>query len=72
MRTIGIKAITAALCANVMLETLDLSGNDFMYNKADENVRESAAELLSFGLKARSNPAVMHCGGGGTVRLEAI
>lgn len=60
MRTIGIKAIAAALCANVTLETLDLSGNDFTYNKVDENIRESAAELLSFGLKARSNPVVMN------------
>ena len=53
MRTIGVKAIAAALCANATLEILDLSGNDFV-GKANESIGESAEELLSFGLKARS------------------
>lgn len=52
MRTIGARAIAAALCANHTLETVDLSGNDFGC-KADENAWENAVELLSFGLQAR-------------------
>lgn len=52
MKTIGAKAIAAALCANHTLETVDLSGNNFGC-KADDNAWESAAELLSFGLQAR-------------------
>lgn len=54
MKTIGAKAIAAALCANRTLETLDLSGNDFG-SKVDESDGESAAGLLSFGLQARCN-----------------
>eukprot|EP00903_Cladosiphon_okamuranus_P014760 g13677.t1 len=50
MKTIGAKAIAAALCANHTLETIDLSGNYFGC-KADDNSWESASELLSFGLK---------------------
>lgn len=52
MRTIGAKAIAAALCANHTLETIDLSGNDFGC-RADDTASESASKLLSFGLKAR-------------------
>lgn len=51
MRTIGAKAIAAALCANNKLETVDLSGNDFGC-KVDEHGQESATELLSLGLQA--------------------
>lgn len=51
MKTIGAKAIAAALCANHTLETIDLSGNNFGC-KEDDNSWESASELLSFGLKA--------------------
>lgn len=57
MKTIGAKAIAAALCANQTLETLDLSGNNFGC-KADVNAWESASELLSFGLQARSRSSM--------------
>lgn len=62
VRTIGAKAIAAALCANHTLETVDLSGNDFGC-KADENAWESAAGLLSFGLQARCFTFVFLGGG---------
>lgn len=52
MKTIGAKAIAAALCANHILETIDLSGNNFGCN-VDDNAWESAPEMLSFGLQAR-------------------
>lgn len=56
IRTIGVKAIAAALCANETLEIVDLSGNNFSCREHEiETPTETAAELLSFGLQARSN-----------------
>lgn len=55
MRAVGAKAIAAAFCANTTLETVDLSGNDFVC-RADENASDSAAESLSFGLQVTTTP----------------
>lgn len=52
MKTIGAKAVAAALCANHTLESIDLSGNN-LASKADDSAWESASELLSFGLQVR-------------------
>ncbi|CAM9585290.1 unnamed protein product, partial [Laminaria digitata] len=54
MRTLGAKAVAAALCANETLETVDLSGNDFA-RKEDETDGQSAAELLAFGLQVNTS-----------------
>lgn len=52
VRTLGAKAIAAALCANETLETVDLSGNDFA-GKEDETAGQSAADLLLFGRQVK-------------------
>lgn len=52
VRSLGVKAIAAALCANETLETVDLSGNDFAC-KEDDAAGQSAVDLLSFGLQVR-------------------
>ena len=53
LRTLGAKAIAAALCANETLETVDLSGNDFARKEDETAAGQSAAELLSLGLQVR-------------------
>lgn len=61
LRTLGAKAIAAALCANETLETVDLSGNDFA-RKEDETAGQSAAELLSLGLQVRPSSIILRQG----------
>lgn len=52
MRTLGAKAIAAALCANDTLETMDLSGNDFA-KKRGATDDQKAVDYLVMGLEVK-------------------